>query len=143
MDWSEEVDVSRMIIFENSLLIPKELGCYRFLVRHGKYDPKLHGPSPVIYIGGMKPRDESSLRKRLGEFICAAMGFPIKHSGGHRFFDRRTEHLLTVHDLLVQYIQSSDPICAEVDAFDEFENEFRCNPLLNEQRPTTRCPQHQ
>ena len=71
-----------MIIFENGLLIPKELGCYRFVVRPGKHNPVLHGPSRVIYIGGMKAGDESSLRKRLGEFICAAMGFPIKHSGG-------------------------------------------------------------
>lgn len=138
----EQIDVSN-ILSEGIARIPEKTGCYRIIVKENKYEPDLHGQSRVIYIGGMNPGKNSSLSKRIGEFIGAAMGFAIFHAGGRRFWQRHEELKLNIHDLLIQYRISDDPLCAEVNAFEEFEKEFQKEkPLLCKARRRKRYVKH-
>ena len=141
MKWSKPIDLATLLSSGNATIIPDEKGCYRLLVKKGTFNKKFHGPSQVIYIGSASGKN-SSLRKRIGLFICASLGFGVKHSGGNTFFQMRVESKLNLRNVFLQYFSTVNPICAENKAFNLFESEYQRLPLLCKKRPRNCCLRH-
>lgn len=123
-------------------LIPDVIGIYRVRAMR---DKKNVSRGSVIYIGkvGGGTREDRHLRRRVGEFIIAGMGFGLPHSGGIRFWDEGGRHKFWIQDLCIEYFPTDDPICAEIRAFEEFEQETGISkPLLNKKIPRQSCRLH-
>ncbi len=141
--WSRAIAVSRLIGPGGKCgeSLPEKTGIYRFRV------PTTHlvHAGEVIYIGkvGGGRGGDRHLRRRIGEFIGAALGFEIPHSGGISFWDKGNSHKLWAQDLEVQVFATSDPACAELAAFREFkESTGEPLPRLNKVLPRRRCEKH-
>lgn len=120
--------------------IPKTKGNYLISVPKQIYNPGKHGPSPFIYIGGMKTSQNASLSKRLGEFVAATFGFGTYHSGGITFFERRKKHKINPWVLEIWWYDCRDPQCGEVHLFKKFKEDFSgSKPLLNRNVKTKGC----
>lgn len=123
--------------------IPERVGCYKVAIKPTRFNPRRHGSADVIYIGGMQPGTRSSIRKRVGLFLAAALGFGTDHSGGREFSKRRKELSLTVSDLRIAYCEFPDPLCAEAKLFREFAAIHKQDkPLLCRRRRVQGCPKH-
>jgi hypothetical protein len=124
--------------------LPAKAGCYKIEIVGDKFRPRKHGPSRIIYIGRAKGGGRSSLRKRVGLFLGAALGFDLDHSGGKRFYEMRREHGLSVMGLRVSVKTSRDPQCLEVRLFEEFAKKHEgIRPYLCRRTPSKRCDEHE
>lgn len=142
--WSKPFSISRLLGPGGKCgeLIPAVIGIYRVRTLKKRGDVSR---GSVIYIGkvGGGPREDRHLRRRIGEFIISGMGFGIPHSGGIRFWDDGDEHKSWVQDLAVEYFLTSDPTCAEIRAFEEFQRETgNSKPFLNKNIPRQPCREH-
>ena len=142
--WSEPVPIPDLLKPGGKCgeLLPPKTGVYRLKVLSGN---KRYPSGTVVYIGkvGGGARKDRHLRRRIGEFIIAGMGFENPHSGGIRFWEEGDEHGLWVQDLGVEFFRSNDPLCDEIRAFDEFTKATgERTPFLNRVRPRTRCGEH-
>jgi hypothetical protein len=120
---------------------PQELGSYLVAVPEWTWEPSLHGPSRFLYIGGMKPRKNSSVAKRLWEFIGAACGGDNNHSGGRRFYRERYELAIGPCCFEFWWYVSDDPQCCEVRLFEQYYERFGTIPRLNGNKPRVGCGQ--
>ena len=94
----------------------------------------------VIGIGssGSGPKRKGTLAARVGTFVAAALGFPVKHSSGRRFWTTRSAHGLRLRDLAVVCLPADDPRGMECKLFDAYEDATGRLPMLCKARPSRR-----
>ena len=129
----------KQLIDDPNIPFPEKVGNYVISISSEKYNSDIHGPSKFIYIGGMKTSENSSLAKRLGEFVAASFGFKTRHSGGWTFYDKCNGYKLSAWDLELWWIENDDPICGEVTLFRSYRKIFGMKPLLNKNEKRTGC----
>jgi hypothetical protein len=141
--WTKPIPVEKLLEQGGKCgeFLPEKTGIYRFqVVPENKVLP-----GEVVYIGkvGGGRGDGRHIRRRIGEFIGAALGFGIPHSGGITFWEDGNKHKLWVQDLEVCFYPTEDPACAEVVAFQEFrEKTGRELPRMNKRLPSKKCSAH-
>lgn len=91
----------------------------------------------VIGIGstGAGKKRTGTLAERLGTFVAGALGFPVKHSSGRRFWDTRATHGLSVRDLAAVCLPTDDPIGLKQRLFDAYQAKTGHFPVLCKRRP--------
>ena len=131
---------------DHVLRLPEAIGNYLVSIPEKAYHARAHGPCRFLYIGGMTDAENSSLRRRIGQFIAAALDLANYHSGGHRFSCERQDHHINPWNLEFWWYEHNDPLCGEVCLFEEFAQDFgRQLPLLNKNRRRKGCrePRHE
>jgi hypothetical protein len=94
----------------------------------------------VVGIGstGSGPKKTGTLAERMGTFIAAALGFPVRHSSGQRFWATRSAHGLRLRDLAVICLPTEDAHELERRLFDAYEDATGALPMLCRARPGRR-----
>jgi hypothetical protein len=105
--------------------------------RPGAYLIVTAGDERVVGIGstGSGQKQTGTLAERMGTFVAAALGFPVKHSSGRRFWATRRIHGLHLRDLAVICLPTNDPRATEGRLFDAYEDVTGHLPLLCRARP--------
>ena len=93
----------------------------------------------VVGIGstGSGPKRTGTLAERMGMFVAAALGFPVRHSSGRRFWATRSAHGLRLADLTVICLPGEDARGIECKLFDAYQAASGHLPMLCKARP--RC----
>ena len=91
----------------------------------------------VVGIGstGSGRKKTGTLAERLGLFIAAALGFPVRHSSGRRFWTTRSAHGLRLGDLAVICLPTEDARRLECRLFNAYEEATGHLPVLCKARP--------
>jgi hypothetical protein len=137
------VKITDLISSSSGDSLPPRPGCYQVRIRKGRVPPTIQvAQDRIIYIGGMTTGERSSIRKRVGLFISAAMGFGADQSGGRTVHKFNRKSGLTVIDLEVAWEVIADPRCREVVLYDAYLLRHQgSRPLLCKRRPS-RCKEH-
>lgn len=116
----------------------RKKGIYRVKVAENKFDPQIHFDR-IILIG----KTDSSLFKRIGDFLAAASGENVSHAEGIRFYEKRNEHKLEISDLEIEYKICECPTCEEIKEFIEFSRRTKkfARPYLCKITPRS-CSKH-
>jgi len=98
------------------------------------------GDERVVGIGstGSGQKQTGTLAERMGTFAAAALGFPVKHSSGQRFWATRGVHGLHLRDLAVICLPADDPRGTECRLFHAYDDGTGHLPMLCKERPRRR-----
>lgn len=123
-----DVSFAALLIDGNEDAIPARPGAYLIVTMADKR---------VVGIGstGSGQKKTGTLAERMGTFVAAALGFPVKHSSGRRFWMTRDAHGLHLRDLAVICLLVDDPRGMECRLFDAYEDATGHLPMLCKARP--------